>query len=313
MRHTLSSTRLYRTALLALLGLLSAGPASAGEDCETEAILAVTRAEKLSGAARAAELDKALAFLDSRVGEASPLECQRLLGAVLLWRANAEALTPKAQRALRERSMAVLEAATNLHPDDTATWQLRAQVEEEAGLYARAANTWHSLALLQPYNLRAHAARVRLLGQAGKAEEALAAAREWVRVKPWDWEAHLALGLRLEAQGQWEEALTEYGRATSLDEGVDNAPLAQGALYARLSRWKEAEAAFAKVDAVEYLLGWYSQGVCRVKLGDKRGARDWVAKLKTQEGGGALARRLLAFIKAPGTPPVLGLPAYAEP
>ncbi|WP_163998716.1 tetratricopeptide repeat protein [Pyxidicoccus caerfyrddinensis] len=281
--------------------------------CNAEVDQALARANGAPQKDVAAELDKALAVLDKAVGDDESAECHRLLGFALKWRAHVGRLPEGAQRGLLRFALTQLELAIEKDPGDVRAWELKAEVEEELGLYLEGAGTYNALAWARPKHPFARGARVRLLVKAGKLEEALAAAREWVAAQPNDWEAHLGLGLRLEALGQTEEAIAAYSRATALDEGIDTAPLALGALLARLGRWKEAEAAFEKVAAVEYLLGWYSQGVCRVKQGDAKGARAWVTKLGSEDGGGALARRLKALIKSPGTSPVLGLPAYAEP
>lgn len=300
--------------LVAVAALLGTTRAHGGEPpCPPEAQRTLDEATRAPRQERASALDKALTKLDPLAGEEAPAECHRIVGTALLWRARAGKLPEGAQRGLLRISLTQFELAVEKDPDDVRAWEFKAEVEEELGLYSQGAGTYNALAWAQPKHPFARAARVRLLVKAGKPEEALAAAREWVAAQPNDWEAHLGLGIRLEALGQEEEAVAEYERATALDEGIDTAPLVLGALLAKLGRWKEAEAAFTRVEAMEYLLGWYSQGVCRVKQGDQKGARAWVVKLATQEGGGALARRLKALIKSPGARPVLGLPAYAEP
>lgn len=301
-------------SLVVVLTLLSTTRAQGEESrCAPEAQGALDQANKAPRQERASALDKALATLDPLVGDDAPADCNRIMGTALLWRSRAGALPEAAQRGFLRFAISQLEMAVQKYPGDVRAWELKAEAEEELGLYSQAAGTYNALAWVHPTHPFARGARVRLLVKAGRLEEALAAERARVAAEPNDWEAHLRLGMRLEALGHVEEAITEYERATALDEGIDTAPLALGALLARHGRWKEADAAFAKVDAVEYLLGWYSQGVCRVKQGDLQGARAWGVKLKKEEGGGALARRLQALIKVPGTQPLLGLPAYAEP
>jgi tetratricopeptide (TPR) repeat protein len=294
--------------------LLAASPGGAQTvRCSPEVDQALARANGAPQQRVAAELDRALAVLDEAVGDDASAECHHLLGFALKWRADAGGVPEEVQRAMRALAVRELGTAVSKNPSDVRAWELKAEAEEDAGLSLQAAGTYASLARAHPGHAYAPGARVRLLAKAGKLEDALTAAREWVGARPGEWEAHLSLGLRLEELGQAEAAIAAYATAASLDEGIDTAPLRLGGLLARLGRWKQAEEAFAKVDAMEYLLGWYSQGVCRVKQGDMKGARAWVAKLKAEEGGGALARRLKALLKSPGVQPVLGLAAYAEP
>ncbi|QSQ19295.1 tetratricopeptide repeat protein [Pyxidicoccus parkwayensis] len=303
-------TRQWAALAAAVCLLVTARAVAQPVRCNAEVDQALARANGASQKDVAAELDKALALLDKAVGDDASAECHRLMAFSLAWRADVDGVPEAARRGLRRIAIFQLETAVQKNPNDARAWELKAQAEEDLGLYLEGAGTYNALAWVQPKHTFARGARVRLLVKAGKLEEALAAAREWVAAQPEDWEAHLGLGLRLEALGQVEEAIAEFERSTALDEGIDTAPLAHGSLLAKLGRWKEAEAAFARVDAAEYLLGWYSQGVCRVKQGDAKAARAWMNKLEQEEDGGALARRLLTFIKAPGAVPVLGLAAY---
>lgn len=153
---------------------------------------------------------------------------------------------------------------------------------------------------------------VSLPARAAEPEARVAAVREWVRTSPEDWQAHMSLGYALEAVGSSDEALSAYRRAVELASDVDAPLIALGSFLGRQERWKEAEAVFAKAQGADYPLGWYGQGVARAKLGDKKAAQRWYKKLK-EDGEAVLAQRLLAVIRNPRSPVLLGAPAYQVP
>jgi predicted Zn-dependent protease len=154
------------------------------------------------------------------------------------------------------------QAAVRLDPDEVRYRELLAEVLAAAGAHREAAEEYGRLARLdprQPAWIRAEAAE-RLAAGGAESEEAIAAARQALRLDPGDVAAQVTLARGLLRAGQATPALEAAERAVALAPGDDGAHEAladarwlagdePGALaaYAALAR-RDGEAASRAVD-----------------------------------------------------------------
>lgn len=115
-----------------------------------------------------------------------------------------------------------------------------------AGKYEEAQQLVDRAAVIIPEDGGAHMQRGSLLRLAGDEKGALAEFREAVRLAPWEAEAHRSLGLMLSEIGYLTEALKELETAIRLDPKLVDAYYDMGIVFQSMGQGKQAEAYYRK-------------------------------------------------------------------
>ncbi|MGA2240114.1 MAG: tetratricopeptide repeat protein, partial [Candidatus Bathyarchaeia archaeon] len=144
---------------------------------------------------------------------------------------------PSKQRVL---SLAFLEEATKLMPDDAKAWYNKGVVLGRLKRYKEALPAYNKAIKLQPDYARAWYNKGVALGNLNRYKEALPAYNKAIKLQPDDAKAWHNKGSSLGNLNRYKEALPAYNKAIKLQPDYARAWRNKGVVLGRLNRYKEA-------------------------------------------------------------------------
>lgn len=139
-----------------------------------------------------------------------------------------------------QSAMLDLQTAIQLDPSNVKAHSLYVEIIAEHGGYTKAISDLDVLKRANPKAKDVDCWKADLLAESGRAQEAVAQARQGVREDPGCWRGHLVLGMAYEAAGRLPGAVKEFQKAYSANSIEARPRLQLAEALAKSGQWLEA-------------------------------------------------------------------------